>query len=268
MISINIDPVLISFFGFEIRYYGLVYVLGFLLGLYTLNKARKDGILNLEKDQVYDLMFYLMLGVIIGARLFHAIFWDFSYFLKEPWKILYLWQGGMSFHGGLFGILLSGYIYCKKKNINAKKLADVLTLPAVFALALGRIVNFINQEIVGTVTNVSWCFKFKNYEECRHPVQLYAAFGRFLAFFILLKFWNKHKEGFIFWNFILFFGIGRFFLDFIREDLIYLGLKAGQWFSLIMIIVSGYILFKFYMEDVKKVFSFKKDNAKKNQENT
>ncbi len=258
MINFNIDPVLLRLGPIQIRYYGLVYVIGLLLGLYILNKARKKGILDLKDGQEYDLIFYIMLGMLIGARLFHVIFWGLNYYISNPLKIFYLWEGGMSFHGGLIGILVSGYIYCEKNKINVAKLADVLTLPAVFILALGRIVNFINQEIYGTITALPWCVEFKSIEGCRHPVQLYAALGRFIAFFILLKFGNKHKEGFVFWNFVFLFGLGRLFLDFLREDIRYLGLSFGQWFSLIMLILSGYVLFRFYMEDIKKVFSFKK----------
>ena len=130
------------------------------------------------------------------------------------------------------------------------KLADILTFPALFALALGRIANFINAEIVGTITNVRWCFKFPGYEGCRHPVQLYGAVGRFLLLGYLAIFNNvkKFKDGFIFWNFVFFMGLGRFFCDFFRQDPRILGLSLGQGLSLVMVAVAGLVLMKYHKQ--------------------
>ncbi|MEK6935124.1 MAG: prolipoprotein diacylglyceryl transferase [Nanoarchaeota archaeon] len=256
MLTVPIDPVLFSIGSLEIRYYGLVYVLGFLLILYALNKARKKGVLEIKEGKEYDLVFYLMLGTILGSRLFHVI-GNFSFYLNNPLKMFYLWQGGMAFHGGLIGILIAAYLFSKKNNINFLRLADVLTIPAIFVLALGRIMNFINQELIGTLTDVPWCFNFRNYEGCRHPVQLYGAFGRFFLFFFLLKLSRKYKDGFVFWIFVLLMGVGRFFVDFLREDPRLLGLSFGQGFSLVMILIGGYVLFRSYREDLKNLFSKK-----------
>ncbi len=254
MFTVDIDPILISFLGFEVRYYGLIYAFGFLLALSFLLYAVKHKQLELTKQQVYDFMFYLILGVIIGARLFHVLFWDFSYYFNNHLKIFYVWEGGLSFHGGLVGGFLVTYFFSKKFKVSLWKLADILVVPAVFGLALGRIANFINQEILGTITDKPWCVRFlrADPENCRHPIQLYAAFGRFFTFFFLLSL-KKYKEGFVFWMFILLISLGRGFLDFIREDFLYFYLRVGQWFSLVLLVVTLIVLFRGYREDLRRL---------------
>ena len=242
----NINPVLLNIGPLEIRYYGLVYVIGFLLVYYILNKRKQE--LKLTKQDVESFLLYIILGTIIGARLLEVFIWGPSYYLANPLKILAIWEGGMSLHGGLIGVALVCYYFCKKHNIKIAKIADILVVPAVFILALGRIANFINGELVGTLTNVKWCVKFPDYKGCRHPVQLYGAAGRFLLFgyLLTLKKIKKFKDGFLFWNFILFMGIGRFFIDFLRDDARVLGLNMGQYLSIVMVIVAGYVLIKYY----------------------
>lgn len=258
VIPVNIDPVLVRIGSFEIRYYGLVFAIAFIIGLIVLNKAIKKGKLELPTEKIYDLISYLIIGILVGARIFHVMFWGFDYYFSNPIKILYLWEGGLSFHGGLVGAAISMYVFTKRNKISFFKLADILTLPAIFMLALGRIANFINQEILGTITELPWCVKFLRVDplNCRHPVQLYAALGRFSAFFILLKFKNNHKDGYVFFNFIFLLGIGRLLLDFLRDDIRYIGLSAGQWFSILMILFGGYILLRYYKEDLRYTFGF------------
>ncbi len=249
----NIDPTLFTIGPLEIRYYGLVYVIGFLFMLFYLEHLRKKNKLNLMQDQVYDLIFYLILGTLIGARLFHVIFWEPSYYLMRPWEIFYIWQGGMSFHGGLVGIIGVGFWFSKRFNIKFLRLADIISIPAMIFLAIGRIANFINGELPGTTSNVSWCVIFPGYENCRHPVQLYSAIKRFfIAGLLVLLSLKKHKPGFIFFNMIFLMGLGRFFIDFLRLDARWLGLSAGQYFSLAMILVSSYVLLKYYNKEYKK----------------
>ncbi len=255
----NLNPTLLHLGPLEIRWYGLVYVLGFILMIVLLIRASKKNQLNITKDQAWDLSFYLMLGVIIGSRLFE-VFWEPKFYLSNPLNFLKFWEGGMSFHGGFVGIVVAGYLYCKKKQINFWRMADILSLPAMFSLALGRVANFINGELVGRIWNGSGCVIFPKTDEfCRHPQVLYGAAYRFIIFFGLL--WMNVKEetkkftpGFIFWNFVFWEGVGRFVVDFFREDVLYLGLTVGQWFSLAMIIVAGYFLIKKYKNDFKKLF--------------
>ena len=247
MINWNFNPEIFSLFGLSVRYYGLIYVIGFLITFFYLNYLRKKQKLKLSKEQIYDLLFYLILGVVIGARVFEVLFWNPDYYFNNPLQILAVWNGGMSFHGGLIGAVIAGYLFCKKTNFSLLKLLDLIVIPGAFALALGRIGNLLNSEIYGTITNVSWCFNFQNAENCRHPYQVYAALKRFLVFFILILL-NKreHKNGYLFFISMLLLSIGRLILDFFREDIRYLGLSLGQYFSIAIIIIASYILIKYY----------------------
>jgi len=267
MINLDFSPVILGIGPFQIRYYGLVYVFGFLLGLFALFNAKKKGRINLEDDDIYGIIFYSIIGVLIGARIFHIFFWNLEYYSEHLIEVFYIWQGGLSFHGGLVGSAIALYIYTRKRKIGLMQIADILIIPATFILALGRIANFINQEILGTITNAPWCVRFLRSIDpvnCRHPVQLYAAVGRFLLFFVLLKLPKNKKAGFIFWNFIFLIGVGRFIMDFLREDVRYLSLSAGQWLSIPMVIIGAYIIFKKYKEDLLSLFKFSKEKATTN----
>ncbi len=256
----NLNPTLLSLGTLEIRWYGLVYVLGFFLAIYWLHYLSKKGRLSLSQNEIWDLMLYLMLGVLIGSRLFE-LFWEPEFYLSNPLNLLKIWQGGMSFHGGFVGIVLAGWLYCRRKKLQFGKLADALSIPAVFALALGRIANFANGELVGRVWPGKWCVIFPQYDNnCRHPYVLYEGIKRFAIFGWLLflnfsyKMGKELKPGFIFWNFVFWEGLGRFALDFFKEDKMLLGLTIGQWLSSVMVIVAIYVFFKYYKEDWKKIF--------------
>lgn len=251
----NLNPTLLHLGPLEIRWYGLVYVFGFFLAIGWMDYLRKQNKLNLTKEQIWDLGFYLMLGVLIGSRIF-LIFVEPHTYLLKPWNLLKFWEGGMVFHGGFLGIVIANWLYCKKHKINFWKIADFLSLPTIFALALGRIANFVNGELVGRVWNGKWCVVFPDYDNyCRHPSTLYAAGNRFLVFFWLffLTFWKEFKPGFVFWNFVFWEGLGRIIVDFYREEQLYLGLTLGQWLSIIMVIVAFIIFLKNYKDDWKKI---------------
>jgi len=154
----NFNPVLLDLGVLEIRYYGLVYVLGFVFALFWLLKYRRE--IDFSKDQVYDLVFYLILGGIVGARLFHILFWEPSYYFAEPLKMLFFWEGGMAFHGGIIGGLIGAWLFHSQKKFKFWKVADLLTIPMIIVFAVGRLANFINGELIGTVTNAKWCVDF------------------------------------------------------------------------------------------------------------
>ena len=241
MFTHALNPVLFDFGIIEIRWYGLVWVLGFLLAWYVLEKKKES--LRIEKKDVDNFLVVLMVAVVIGSRIFHVLFWNPSYYFSNPAQILAVWQGGLAFHGGLVGAILAVWWFGKKHKIPLLKLADILSIPAVFALALGRIANFINAELVGYKTTVSWCVDFG--DGCRHPVQLYAALGRFLSFALLWWFDSKeHKDGQIFWWFLILMGATRIVVDFWRVDALYFFLTAGQWFSIVMVVVGVIALWK------------------------
>ncbi|MBS3118954.1 prolipoprotein diacylglyceryl transferase [Candidatus Woesearchaeota archaeon] len=259
-----INPVLLSLGPVEIRYYGLVYVLGALLTLWYLEHHRKKGSFPLTKEENYDFVFYLLLGLLIGSRLFE-VFWDPRYYLSNPLHFFEFWIGGMSFHGGLVGTALAGYLFCCKKKISIWQMADIVVIPVVFTLALGRLANFTNSELWGTVTNVSWCVYFplageKIAAACRHPYVLYEALKRFAILGVLLflskeKFKEKLKPGTVFLSFVILENLGRFFLDFLKEDSHYLGFTPGQYLAAILFFLGLYFMFKFWKKE--KITSIK-----------
>jgi len=263
----NLNPVLISLGGLEIRYYGLAYVLGFFLAIGWMFYLKKKGELRLSNDDVWDFGFYMMLGVVVGSRLSMFVFRPDVY-LVRPWEFFMFWHGGMSFFGGFVGIVVAGWIYCKKKKINFWRMADIFSFPAIFALALGRVANFINGELVGRVWDGSWCVVFPRYEECRHPSVLYGAGKRFLiAGGLLWLSWKRKvccfKDGFIFWNFVFWEGLGRMLVDFYREDPIHFGLSVGQWLGLLMAVIGLVVFVRWYKEDWKSLFGIRKDFKEK-----
>lgn len=255
MYTHNLDPILFQLGPLEIRWYGLVYVLGFFLTAWWLQQARKRGKLALSSEEIWDLVFYLMVGVLLGARLF-MVFWQPEIYLYRPLNLLKIWEGGMSFHGAFVGVVLAGWLFCRKKKIDFWKIADIASVPAMFALALGRLANFINGELIGRAWNGKWCVVFPDYGDiCRHPNMVYSFFQRMAVFgwLVWLSYFKEFKSGFIFWNFVFFEGMGRFIVDFFREDTLYFGFSLGQWFSLAMVVVAVLVFWKKYREDWNKL---------------
>ena len=256
MFEHNINPIIFQVGMFQLTYYALVYLIGFIAALLILLNAAKKKEINLRIKDVYLFMALAILGIIIGARAFHIIFWDFEFFSRYPAEIPKIWRGGLSFHGGLLGAILISILFTKWKKVNFWILADTFALLGILMPVFSRIVNFINQEIVGTITDIPWCFKFKFHDGCRHPVQLYAAVGRLAFFSALLIIKRKiktYRHGFLFWMSLTGVAIGRFFLDFWREDIRYVFLSVGQWFSLIILIIGTYALYFYYKDDIRKL---------------
>lgn len=266
MLINNLDPIFISLGPIEIRYYGLIYALGFLIGIFFFKYFAKKKILPLTDEKINDFFFWLIIGIVIGARIFEVFVWYPSYYLANPSKILAVWNGGLSFHGALLGGIIVTYYFTKKNNISFLRFLDLLVIPATLATALGRLGNFFNSELYGYQTNLPWCVVFKKVDNlCRHPYQIYSFLKRTLIFgylFYLLKAqihdknkgnYKKNKtDGYIFWNFIFLMGLGRFLIDFTRVDKLYFGLSTGQWLSLSMAIIAFYFLITKYWK-VKKI---------------
>jgi len=241
----NINPTLLRLGPFEIRYYGIIFALGFIIAYFLIYHLAKERKLNLTKDDVANLIFYLIIGTVLGARLFEVIVYNLPYYLKNPFEIIAIWHGGLSFHGGLIGAVIAGFLYCKKKKIHFYDLADICMIPLALALFLGRIANFINGELVGRITNLPWCVKFQNYEGCRHPSQLYESAKNLLIFFILYNIRNKKlKKGILFWSFVILYSTLRFFIEFVRapdsQIGFILGLTMGQLLCIVMFGVGLY----------------------------
>ena len=246
----NINPILLNLGFLEIRYYGLFYVIGFILTYFMLDWLAKKKNIALTKDDIADLLLYTVIGMLIGSRLFYALVYNFAYYLENPLHIFAIWEGGLSFHGALIGIVIAGCLFCKKKNFDFYTLADTVVIPVALALMLGRIGNFINGELYGRITDLPWGVKFKDAEGFRHPSQLYEAAKNLVMFIVL---WNVNKKdmpkGFMFWLFITMYGIFRFFIEFFREPDMQLGFffqyfTMGQILTFIMAIVGLFMLYK------------------------
>src|SRR3989344_1809382 len=250
----TLNPALFHLGPFEVRYYGIVYLLGFLAAYYLLIQAAKKKWIHNFKDEAPDLLLtYLILGLILGARLGFFLFYQPSLLLKSPLELFMVWHGGMSFHGGLLGLMVGTVWFCRRHNVSFYELTDLLIFPACLALFLGRIANFINGELWGTLTNGSWCVDYsKNQhmaglpEGCRHPSQLYESAKNLVIFGVLytMKKRREWKKGVLFWSFVLLYGALRFFITFLREDPRYGGLSTGQWLNVGMVFVALFFLYR------------------------
>ena len=251
----NLDPFIFNFGFFAVRWYSLAYILGIFIGWWYGKKIISDmserSKENFIANDFDDLIAYLIISMIIGGRIGYVIFYNPIYYFNNPAEILKIWLGGMSFHGALLGIILGTYYFAVKKNIKTFFLLDIIACVSPIGIFFGRIANFINGELVGKVSNISWSVIFPSIDMMpRHPSQLYEALleGLFL-FLILIYFRNKflNKPGVISGLFLILYSIFRFFIEFYRapdEQLgyIFLNFTMGQIVSLIFIL-SGIILF-------------------------
>lgn len=239
----NLNPYL-TIFGVEVvPFYGLVYFLGFLF-LYFFLKHKS----TLKPKQVDDYIFYLLIGMLIGARLFAFLYYEIELFLSDPLILFKLWLGGMSFHGGLLGMIVATYYFAKKHSLNFYKLADIIVIPGAIFLFFGRIANFINGELPGTITQSNICVYFQGYEGCRHPYQIYEGLKNLALAGILALISTKTKiKGVLFWTFFYGYMVGRFLLDFIRYE----GIQ-GQVLTIIFVVVSIPFFYKWKNTYMKK----------------
>ena len=253
----NFDPVAFQIMSFEIRWYSLAYILGIVIG-WTL--CKKVFIKNSDISEKFDdYITYLIIGIILGGRLGYIIFYNFSYYSENILDIFKIWQGGMSFHGGLLGVIASSYIFAKKNNQNIFSYLDQVSLVAPIGIFFGRLANFINSELYGTTTDVPWSVIFIKVDNLsRHPSQLYEAILEgIILFLILIYFINKNylkKPGLISGLFLIYYSLFRFFVEFFRipdEQIGYLilDLTMGQIISLLFA-ATGIILF--YLKNENK----------------
>ncbi len=170
----NFDPVAFQIMSFEIRWYSLAYILGIVIGW---SLCKKIFIKNSDINEKFDdYIAYLIIGIILGGRIGYVIFYNFSYYLDNIFDIFKIWQGGMSFHGGLVGVIVSSFLFAKKNNQNPFFYLDLVSLVAPIGIFFGRLANFINSELYGTATDVPWSVIFIKVDNLsRHPSQLYEA---------------------------------------------------------------------------------------------
>lgn len=234
----NIDPVIGQIGGMYLWWYGLGYCLGFLGLFHWLRTVRES--LGIDVRQVYDLTILIALGVLIGGRAVEVIFYEWAYYSEHPWHIFWIWLGGMSTHGILFGGTFGAWLFCRLYQKGFLSLADELVVPAVFIMGIGRIGNFIDGQIVGSVTDVWWAINFPDAVGFRHPVVLYDGLKNLLLIPVLLYVRRLHPpRGVLLGIFLFGYGFFRIFIDFFREyrtEL--LGLPPGQEFNIGMSIVG------------------------------
>lgn len=247
----QIDPVFFHVGPLAVRWYGLMYLLGFIAAFFIIKNLAPRRQLALDSDAVSDLLFYIVLGVIMGGRFGYVLFYNFSYYIAHPLQIFYVWQGGMSFHGGLTGVVIATVIYCRRHAMAILPLADILAIAATIGLGLGRIGNFINGELWGRVTTHPWGMVFPGAGPLpRHPSQLYEAIieGPVIFFLLYSLFAHKVRNGSILFCFLIFYGVGRFIIEFFREPdqqigFLFGGGTMGQLLCLLMIIAGSFGLF-------------------------
>ena len=255
----NFDPVAIQFFSIEIRWYSLAYITGILAG-WILSKKIIISDIKL-KEKFDDYLTFLILGIIIGGRLGYVFFYNLSYYLKNPIDIFKIWEGGMSFHGGLIGVILMTIWFAKKNYQNPFQYLDIVSIVAPIGIFFGRIANFINSELYGTKTSIPWAVQFVKVDSVfRHPSQLYEALFEGLILFLILFYFKKRNflesPGLISGLFLIFYSIFRFAVEFFRvpdEQLGYLLLNftMGQIISFLFLLIGCYLIIVKYETKTK-----------------
>lgn len=245
-----IDPVFLRLGPLQFRWYGLMYVIGFLASYFIIRNEVRRKNLSLDNEAVADLIFCLALGVVAGGRLGYVLFYDLPVYLAHPLRIFAIWQGGMSFHGGLIGVSLAAVWYARRYELSYLNLADLAALAAPVGLGLGRIGNFINGELFGRPTSMPWGLIFPDGGPLpRHPSQLYEALLEGLLLFFLVRLVSRRlpASGTAMATFLCGYGLFRFVVELFREPDRQLGLffgffSMGQLLSLPLFLAGGLLL--------------------------
>ncbi len=259
--DLGLDPVALDLGFFELRWYSLAYLAGIFLGYWYLLKLIKQPGSPMARRHADDLVFYAALGIILGGRVGYVLFYNLSYYLEKPLDILKLWDGGMSFHGGMVGTVLGIIYLSRKEKLQWLRVHDYVACCVPFGLFFGRVANFVNHELWGAPTTVSWGVRFPEFVggletlgPARHPTQLYEAALEGIVLFLILwaMFWKsqaRYEPGKLVGAFTFFYGAFRFLIEFVREPDAQLvgfaqstGLHMGQWLSLPMIILGAWLM--------------------------
>jgi len=242
--KVDINPILIDLGPIRVSWYGLMYILGFLISYILVRYQMKKKDFGISRMEIENLYFYLIIGLVIGARLGYVIFYDLKMYISNPLEIFAIWHGGMSFHGGLIGVLMVGILFSWKNRKSFWRISDLIIVTVPIGLGLGRIGNFINGELYGRVTTVPWGMVFpRGGELARHPSQLYEASLEGGVLFLILWFLKDRKipSGGLLAVFIFFYGIFRFFVEFFREPDAHIGFVLGP-FTMGQILTSFMII--------------------------
>ena len=248
----NLNPVALEIFSLKIHWYSLAYIFGIMFGwIYCKKKLIEDKKIL---DLFDGLINYLIIGIIVGGRVGYILIYNLDYYLANISEILMIWKGGMSFHGGLVGIVVSTFIFSKKNNVNAFIFLDLIAIVAPIGIFLGRISNFINSELYGKESDIFWSVKFLAVDEVyRHPSQIYEAIFEGIVLFLILNYLYRKKifinPGVISSIFLILYSVFRIIIEYFREPDIQLGylifnLTMGQIVSIIFLIFGIYLFFK------------------------
>ena len=253
-ITWNVDPEIFSIGQLSIRWYGLLFASAFLSGYIVFSRFLTTE--RLTSEMLDQLLIYIAVGTVIGARLGHCFFYEPDYFLKNPLEILKIWKGGLASHGAAIGILLALWLYIRKYKLSFLWLIDRIVITVALGGAFIRLGNLFNSEIYGLPTDLPWGFEFvrdKLYDPntgeilatvARHPTQLYEALSYILIFIVLLTFYRKRymkvRDGFIFGVFMILLFAARFFIEFVKNDQV--AFEAGMQFNMGQLLSLPFIL--------------------------
>jgi len=251
----SINPVILSLGFVDIRWYSLAYIFAFIFGSIFIKKLNRKSYNLLSDIQIDRFFIWAVIGVIIGGRIGYVLFYQTNLFFSEPFYILEIWNGGMSFHGGLIGMIFSIYLFSIKNNIRFFYLSDLVSLVAPIGLFLGRISNFINTELYGRITDFPFAIIYPLIDNIpRHPSQLYeASFEGLILFIIIFIYFNKNPKKYLIGNvsalFLIFYSLFRFLIEYLREPDYHLGLlfnyfSMGQLLCIPLFLVGIVILFR------------------------
>jgi len=227
-----------------IRWYGLMYLIGFAASFLLVKYQIKKRGMAFGEEFVETLYTYLIVGLLLGARIGYVLFYNAGYYLQHPFEVFAITQGGMSFHGGFIGVVFAGLFFCKRYRTDVWLIADLIAVTAPIGLGLGRLGNFINGELYGRVTNVPWAMVFPGEVLPRHPSQLYELFLEGVVLFTVL--WmlkDKYRSGTLFALFLILYGVFRSVVEFFREPDSQIGyilgiITMGQILSSLMILAG------------------------------
>lgn len=267
-----IDPIIFSIGPVALRWYGMMYLIGFVAAMFIANKAADKSGGQWTRDQVSDLLFYSFLGVILGGRIGYVLFYQWDYFLVDPLYLFQIWEGGMSFHGGLLGVITAVYIFARKANKSFLIVADFVAPLVPIGLGMGRLGNFINAELWGRETDVPWAMVFPtdSLQLPRHPSQLYEFFLEGVVLFAILYVVTRKPRslGLAAGTFLIGYGVFRSIVEFFREPDAHLGLyfsfiSKGQILSIPMILVGILMIYLGYLSQEKSAIADNRTSNKK-----
>ena len=259
MIIHNFDPVLIDLGFFQIRWYSIAYILGIVIGwmyaikIIKLSTINKFNFNQVKSSHFEDLVIYLVIGIILGGRLGYVLFYNFEYYIENFSEIFKLWEGGMSFHGGLLGVIASIIFFSKKTKTNFFKFSDIVSCVAPIGIFFGRIANFVNGELYGKISTLPWAVIFPEGGSVpRHPSQIYEAFLEGIILFVIINYFALKKKllfktGYISGLFLILYSILRIYSEIFREPDIHLGLffnyfSLGTLLSMITLVAGMVII--------------------------